>query len=111
MTTVNGKLIKIDRNKDELTTFAADAETNIEYLEAFVDNIDNRLSNVETVTINELQQKLEALEKRTSREILAITIASTIGFMIIGLSLHINRNGAIANQPEITTPQVTEKIK
>lgn len=119
ITTVNGKLVSLNLRKSQeikdqfnkTYPHLAPEDNTEEYLQLFVETLERRLKILETKTIERLNKKVENLEKKTSQRMLAISIATAIGFTSLGLVIGLNHHYAMANQASRVTPEAIKTEK
>ena len=118
MTTINGKLVDLnlfdsDNFEEHLKTVYQPEETEdsqLKCLQLSVSSLDERVDELETNTLPQFQQQLEAMEKRISRRLLAITVVGAIGFTGLGLWIGLSNNSSVAVRNSSNYPQLSEEL-
>jgi hypothetical protein len=116
MTTINGKLVDLMFDSDnfeghlKIVDQPEEAQdSQLQYLQLSVSSLVGRVNELESNTLQQLQQKLEAVEKRISQRILAITVVGAIGFTGLGLWIGLSNNSSVAVRNSSNYPQLSEE--
>jgi len=114
MKIVNGKLTYINTNsvEDDFQELYQHEElpiAEIESLQTSVENLTTRVDSLETSRLQELHEKLEAIEKRTAKQILAIALLGSFSLSGLGVWIEMNKNYVFSMKNTPNLHQENEK--
>lgn len=119
MKTINGKLVSLNPTKDhrlgsEFDLFygeTGESEPQVDEIQAVrltIQVLEQKLTDLETEKIDQINRQVSQMKTEMSRRLIALTVASAIGFIGLGIWIGVKANPTTS---EVNYPTSIESIE